>query len=150
MSQGRVELGTSVGYALKEAASALRAAMEEALRPLGLGVTQYSCLEVLAHRPGSSSSDLARATFVTRQSMGSLLQSLERDGLVARATEPAGGRALPTRLTAAGRSALQDASAAVRAVEARMLGGLTVTQEREALQLLRGMVRALQDDAGAD
>nr|WP_284289749.1 hypothetical protein [Angustibacter aerolatus] len=52
-----IDLGTSLGYLLKEASSALRAAMEQALQPLGLSITQYSCLELLAQRPGLSSSE---------------------------------------------------------------------------------------------
>ena len=34
-----IDLDTSLGYLLKEASSALRAAMEEVLRPLGMTVT---------------------------------------------------------------------------------------------------------------
>jgi len=39
-----VELDRSVGYVLKQASSALRAAMDAVLRPLELTVPQYSCL----------------------------------------------------------------------------------------------------------
>jgi len=63
----------AVGYVLKKAATALRAAMDNALRPLDLTVPQYSCLEVLGQRPGLSGSELARAVFVTRQSMNLVL-----------------------------------------------------------------------------
>jgi len=71
MSQGEAvgPVDQAVGYVLKQAATALRAAMDTVLRPLELTVPQYSCLEVLDQRPGLSSSELARATFVTRQSM---------------------------------------------------------------------------------
>ena len=118
MSQGAgIELETSLGYRLKEASSALRTAMEEVLRPLGMTITHYSCLELLAQRPGLSNSELARGTFVTRQSMNVLLQNLERDGYVTRPPEAAVGKALPTRLTLRGRQSLESASAAVRAVE---------------------------------
>lgn len=113
----QVDLDRSVGYVLKQASSALHAAMEAALRPLGLHITQYSCLELLQHRPGMSNSELARGAFVTRQSMSVVLQSLERDGLVARAEIASVGRALPAELTDLGRSRLAQASAAVRAVE---------------------------------
>jgi CubicO group peptidase (beta-lactamase class C family) len=82
-----VDLETSLGYLLKQASSALRAAMEEVLRPLGMSVTHYACLELLAQRPGLSNSDLARGAFVTRQSMNVLLQALERDGYVTRPAE---------------------------------------------------------------
>jgi len=145
MSQDAVDLQTSVGYLLKEASSALRAAMEEVLRPLGMSVTHYSCLELLAQRPGSSNSDLARGAFVTRQSMNVLLQALERDGDVTRAAQAPVGKALPTRLTARGRRRLEEASRAVRSVEVRMLAGLTDAEQADALRILRSMVRSLRD-----
>lgn len=150
MSQGsaRVDLDSSLGYLLKEASSALRAAMEEVLRPLGMTVTHYSCLELLAQRPGLSNSELARGAFVTRQSMNVLLQALERDGYVTRAAQAPVGKALPTRLTARGRRSLEKASAAVRAVELRMLAGLTDAEQSDAFRLLRSMVDSLH--AGPD
>jgi DNA-binding MarR family transcriptional regulator len=139
-----IDLETSLGYLLKEAASALRAAMESVLRPLGMTITHYSCLELLAQRPGLSNSELARGTFVTRQSMNVLLQALERDGFVTRAAEAPVGKALPTELTAEGRRSLVAASAAVRSVEVRMLDGMSPDEQAGALRALRSMVRSLR------
>lgn len=139
-----IDLETSLGYLLKEVSSALRAAMEEVLRPLGMTVTHYSCLELLAQRPGLSNSELARGAFVTRQSMNVLLQALERDGQVTRPPTAPVGKALPTRLTPRGRRRLAEASAAVRSVEDRMLAGLTGTERAEAFRILQGMARALR------
>jgi len=149
MSQGGpgIDLETSLGYLLKEASSALRAAMEAALRPLGMTVTHYSCLELLAQRPGLSNSELARGAFVTRQSMNVLLQTLERDGDVTRPAEDRVGKVLPTRLTARGRERLAAATAAVRAVEMRMLAGLSAEEQSVARGILRGMVASLRDPA---
>ena len=130
-----IELETSLGYLMKEVASALRTAMEAVLRPLGMSVTHYSCLELLAQRPGLSNSELARGTFVTRQAMNVLLQALEADGLVTRSEQPASGRALPTQLTAAGRAQLATASAAVKGVEDRMKSGLAPA-EQDALRTM--------------
>ena len=141
-----VDLETSLGYLLKQASSALRAAMEEVLRPLGMSVTHYSCLELLAQRPGLSNSELARGAFVTRQSMNVLLQALEGDGYVSRPAEAPVGRVLPTRLTARGRRSLAKASAAVRSVEVRMLAGLTETEQSNALRILQSMIYSLRDD----
>ncbi|MFF4487583.1 MarR family winged helix-turn-helix transcriptional regulator [Streptomyces sp. NPDC001544] len=140
-----VDLETSLGYLLKEASSALRVAMEEVLRPLGMSVTHYSCLELLAQRPGLSNSELARGAFVTRQTMNVLLQALERDGYVTRPAQPPVGKALPTRLTPRGRRSLEKASAAVRSVEARMLTGLTETEQSEAFRILQSMIHSLRD-----
>ncbi|UKA60617.1 MarR family winged helix-turn-helix transcriptional regulator [Arthrobacter sp. FW306-2-2C-D06B] len=146
MSQDGVDLETSLGYLLKEASSALRAAMEAALRPLGMTVTHYSCLELLAQRPGMSSSELARGAFVTRQSMSVLLQALERDGYVTRPAEAPVGKVLPTQLTPRGRRSLARATVAVRSVEVRMLGGLTQEKQSDAYQILQSMIQSLRNE----
>ncbi|MEV0679747.1 MarR family transcriptional regulator [Actinosynnema sp. NPDC050436] len=141
-----IDLATSPAYLLKEASSALRTAMEEVLRPLGMNITHYSCLELLAQRPGLSNSDLARGAFVTRQTMNVLLQSLERNGYVTRPAEAPVGKALPTRLTPRGRQSLKKATTAVRSVELKMLSAMTTTEQAEATKLLRTMIRSLRDD----
>lgn len=147
MRQDGIDLDTSLGYLLKQASSALRAAMEAVLRPLDMTVTEYSCLELLAQRPGLSNSELARGAFVTRQSMNVLLQAMERDGLVTRDAQPTSGKVLPTRLTPAGRRRLEKASAAVRSVEQRMLSGMTVAEQSDALKILRSMIHSLRSHA---
>jgi DNA-binding MarR family transcriptional regulator len=145
-----VDLEKSLGYLLKEASSALRVAMEEVLRPLGMTVTRYSCLELLAQRPGLSNSELARGAFVTRQSMNVLLQTLEREGYVTRPAEAPVGKVLPTRLTAQGRQSLEKASMAVRSVEVRMLAGLTEAEQAIAFRILHSMIHSLRaDDDGS-
>ena len=140
-----VELETSLGYLLKEASSALRTAMEAVLRPLGMTVTHYACLELLAQRPGLSNSELARGAFVTRQSMNVLLQALEEDGYVTRPAQAPVGKALPTRLTAQGRRSLEKATVAVRSVEDRMLSGMTPDERVDASRILRSMIHSLRD-----
>ena len=140
-----IDLDRSLGYLLKEASSALRSAMEEVLRPLGMSVTHYSCLELLAQRPGLSNSELARGAFVTRQSMNVLLQTLERDGYVTRPEAAPVGKVLPARLTPRGKRSLEEASVAVRAVEVRMLSGMTETEQSAAFRILQGMVRSLRE-----
>jgi len=140
------DLEESVGYALKQAAVALRTGMDAVLRPLGLSTSQYSCLEVLAQQPGLSNAELARATFVTRQAMDGVLRGLVERGLVTRSTTAPRGRALPTELTAAGREHLRAASSAVRAVERRMLAPL----DEERRRGLRADLAACTAALGAD
>jgi DNA-binding MarR family transcriptional regulator len=141
--QPGIDLETSLGYLLKEAASALRSAMEAVLTPLDMTVTRYACLELLAQRPDLSNSELARGAFVTRQSMNVLLQSLEREGFVVRPSEPPVGRVLPTRLTPLGRRKLAKATSAVKSVEDRMLKDLDVAQRAGARRMLRGFISSL-------
>lgn len=136
----------AVGYVLKQAAVALRNAMDVALRPLHLTVPQYACLELLGQRPGLSNAELARGAFVTRQSMNVVLRGLEERGLVTRPSTAPHGRELPTALTQAGRDQLQVASAAVRGVEKKMCAGLTPAQQQEILENLAACVRNLADN----
>jgi len=140
---GHIDLDTSVGYLLKQAATALRSAMDGALRPLGMTVSQYSCLEVLAHRPGISNSELARATFVSRQSMNVMLQALQSDGWVTRPDQAPSGRVLPVQLTPLGRERLDAASSAVRDVELRMHSGLSPADQSRLRTLLAECIGAL-------
>ena len=123
----QVDVGSSVGYALKRATTALHAAMDAELRPLELSVSQYSCLELLQARPELSRAALARSTFVTRQAMHQLIGGLRAAGLV-----DGDGRGYGERLslTDAGRAKLRAASAAVAAVEQRMLAELDGPQRR--------------------
>ena len=139
------DLGQSVGYALKVAATALRGAMEDALRPLDLSVQQYSSLEVLGQQPGISAAELARRTFVTRQSMQGVLQTLAARGLLTRPEAAPQGRALPTELTAAGRALLRQASRAVAEVERTMLGAFPAADERRLCEDLLRCAAALRD-----
>jgi DNA-binding MarR family transcriptional regulator len=139
----RVDLERSVGLALKQAASALQGGMASALRPLDLTVTQYACLEQLGHRPEQSSAELARAIFVTRQSMGDVLLGLRDRGLLARDDTADRGRARAVRLTAEGETLRIRASTAVRGVEERMLAGLDGGERDRLREALASCVAAL-------
>jgi DNA-binding MarR family transcriptional regulator len=139
----RVDLDTSIGYALKRTATALRAAMEASLRPLGLSVPQYSCLEILNAMPGISNADLARGVFVSRQAMHQLLGALQEAELVS-ATGPV--RVQRYSLTPKGEQAVAAASAAVAAVEEQMLSGLRGPERQRLLDDLERCTAALSED----
>ncbi|WP_149205177.1 MarR family winged helix-turn-helix transcriptional regulator [Actinotalea subterranea] len=145
MSQGEMvgDLDHAVGYVLKQAAAALRTAMDAALRPMDLTVPQYACLELLGQRPGLSNADLARGVFVTRQSMNGVLRGLQDRGLVTRPTTAPQGRALPTELTTTGREQLRRASAAVQAIQQQMVSHLSPAAQRRLVDDLASCVAAL-------
>ncbi|WP_320774305.1 MarR family winged helix-turn-helix transcriptional regulator [Streptomyces sp. CRN 30] len=134
-----------VGYRLKRTAAALRGAMDRALRVHGLTVPQYSCLELLDERPGLSNADLARGTFVTRQSANVVLRGLAEAGLITRAATSDHGRALPVHLTEAGRERLHVARGAVYAIETRMIEAVPERRLTELLADLDTMTAALEE-----
>ncbi len=115
------------GYALKRAQHALRVSMDDALRPLALTTPQYAVLSAIEAETGMSNARLARAAFVTPQTMHGLLTNLEKAALLARDADPAHGRVLRTRLTVRGRKVLAEAHRAVAAIEDRMIASLGAT-----------------------
>jgi len=119
----------AVGYALREAAAALRAAMDVVLRPLELTAPQYACLELVGRRPGLSNAELARSVVASRQSLNRILCGLQDRGLVTRPTTAAHGRSLPTELTTTGRRRLETARAAVRRVEQQMVATMSLPHQ---------------------
>ena len=139
----RVDIDTSIGYSLKRAATALRAAMEASLRSLDLSVPQYSCLEILDARPGISNADLARSVFVSRQAMHQLLVGLQEAGLVVAGGQ---GRVQRYTLTPEGSRVIAAASAAVAVVEERMLSGLRPAERKRLLADLERCTAALGED----
>ncbi|MES2170395.1 MAG: MarR family transcriptional regulator [Actinomycetota bacterium] len=139
-----MEYQPPVGYVLKQAQSLLRLRMEEALAPVQLTVSQYSCLHLLRREPGASAAALARGTFVTRQSMNAMLQLLLDRGLVQRPDTADNGRALPATLTTAGADVLAAAQARVDEVESRMLSGLEQPDRNALLRTLTACVNALE------
>ncbi len=138
-------LAESVGYRLKYASAALRSAMDNALLPLGLSVSQYSCLEQLRQHPGLSNAELARGLFVSRQSTNLVLRGLQERGLLDRPDTVDEGRARPTRLTQEGSSLLREASRAVRAVEQKMVSPLSPASRTLLLEALTVCAEALAE-----
>jgi len=115
------------GYALKRAQHALRVSMDDALRPLALTTPQYSVLSAIEAETGMSNARLARAAFVTPQTMHGLLTNLEKAALLARDADPAHGRVLRTRLTDRGQKLLAEAHRAVAVIEDKMVASLGAT-----------------------
>ncbi|MGW5663469.1 MarR family winged helix-turn-helix transcriptional regulator [Streptomyces sp. NPDC003758] len=134
-----------VGYLLKRAQAALRGAMDKVLREHGLTVPQYATLELLAMHPGMSNADLARATFVTRQSGNVVLRGLQEAGLITRPATAGHGRARPAHLTGAGHARLAAVQAAVYAIEQRMVGAIPPQRLAALLTDLDRMAAALEE-----
>ena len=118
------EMARRVGYRLKLAQNALRVAMDETLAGLGVTAPQYAVLSAVAIDPGISNAALARAAFVTPQTMQGVIANLEKAGLLARTPDPHHGRIKRAALTGRGKSVLKRAHDRVVAVESAMLSGL--------------------------
>ncbi|MGI5131308.1 MarR family winged helix-turn-helix transcriptional regulator [Pseudonocardia sp. CA-107938] len=137
----------SLLYAVKQVELAVRARLDEVLRPTGVTTQQYTALTVLARRDGMTSAELARHSFVTAQTMTDLVAALERRGLITRRSDPAHGRRIAISLSDAGRELLAELSEPVAAVEQRMIGRLSAAEREELHDVLNRCRAALTTDA---
>ena len=135
---------------LKQLHNALRATIEEALAPAALTLSEASVLSDLSVVPGRSNAELARANFVTPQSMITLLKSLEMRRLVVRLPSPGGGRSMPAELTPEGAKQLMAFRLAMRQVEHLLLRGLAPKDQKRLRELLEGCVEAMQSEHKID
>lgn len=131
-----------LGYALKRAQHALRLNMDGALRTVQLTMPQYAVLCAIEAEQGLSNARLARAAFVSAQTMQGILANLERDGLVRRPPDPSHGKILRNELTDRGRKLLTKAHLAVHIVEDRMVASLG---EKAAERLAAALSKCADD-----
>lgn len=105
--------------ALLTLARTAEADLGDRLRPLGLTVRTLGLLGHISRQPGVSFSELARRSRITVQSAHTAVQKLVADGLVNDTTANAGQRST-LELSAAGRSVLDAAMAAVTTTDAEL------------------------------
>ncbi|MFF5701108.1 MarR family winged helix-turn-helix transcriptional regulator [Streptomyces sp. NPDC012794] len=131
-------MSTSLLYLVKRTELAVRARLEELVRPAGITALQYTALTVLDRHDGISAAQLARDSFVTAQTMADMVRALESRGLIRREPNPANRRERLVLLTEAGKGLLDEYARPARALEERMVADLTpeeVDGFRRALQL---------------
>lgn len=135
-----------IGYQLKFTQNRLRLRLEAKLAGTGVSPSQNAVLLAIAENPRMSNAALARAAFVTPQSMQGMLVTLERDGFIVRTPHPGHGRIIMTELTDAGRRAAQAGMIAAEAVEREMLAGMNGDEAKILRELLRRCADALGED----
>tara|TARA_R100000935_G_C2826621_1_gene162662 strand:- start:160 stop:588 length:429 start_codon:yes stop_codon:yes gene_type:complete len=124
-----------LGYLLKTAQHALRREMDDALRPLGLSVSQYAVMADIERTPGLANADLARRAFITPQSMQGILSNLEKAGLIQRGSDANHGRRQPSELTDKGRVMLKGAETVAHEMEQKMAKAIAPLSTNEVSAL---------------
>jgi len=136
------------GYLVKRVQAALRATMDDALRPLGLGTSQYAILEALYETPDADATNaaIARRCFITPQSANEMISTMIENRLVLRRSSTATPR-ITFSLTKRGRDKCIEARDRVFVVEERMLAGTTRADRKHLVILLDRCARALERQA---
>ena len=117
-----------LGYLFRLAHQRFRALLDSELQDLGLSAQDYGILSLFETRLELSTSELARISQVTRQTMHTSILSLEAAGLVQRSAR--NQRVVLVRPTTRGRKCLETATRRVRVVEHAALADLSREDER--------------------
>jgi DNA-binding MarR family transcriptional regulator len=128
-----------IAYLIARAERAVRAQLDDLTPAHGLSTPKYTALSVLERRPGLSSAELARASFVTPQAMHPFVLSLESDGLIQRHPDSDNKRILRITLTRRGAAALRACERDVDALENRAVHSLS-GKDVDTLRRLLGVV----------
>lgn len=132
-----------ISYVIARLERAVRAQINERLKPHGLTTLQYTTLSILERGGELSNAQLARRAYMTPQSMYEVIEALEKKGLVGRTPHPNHRRVFPAALTAKGRKVLAACNTAIDELEEQMLADLTPHQARSLANGLVSAVRAL-------
>lgn len=116
---------------------ALHTRTADALARLRLTPALFAVLNVLGARGGTIQQQLSSDMGIDPSAMVKLINELEDAGLADRRRRPNDRRAWEVTITPKGRRTLQRARRLASEVEDEVLGGLTATDRRQLLTLLR-------------
>src|SRR3954468_15261233 len=119
-----------LGYLVRQASVAVRAAMEKVLADLEITPPQFSVLTMIVAYPGVSGAELARLTFLTPQTINVIVRNLEKAGAIRKAADAEHGRILRLTATAKGQALLRRCRARVAEVDERLASLLGRDEER--------------------
>lgn len=137
-------------YLIKQVEMGMRRPFEELIAQHGISTAGYTALTVLQNRPGITSSELARRSFVRAQTMAETVAALSEAGLVRREKDPGHGRQILLFITDLGLERVAGLSEEVTGLESHMLDRLTAEESAELLRVLRAVRDSLSDPALAE
>src|SRR5258707_7348437 len=97
--------------------------------------------------PGLSGADLARVALLTPQTVGVIIRNLERDGAIRKSPHPVHGRVLQWTLTRRGGTLLDKCRRHVKALERRLMAGLSGQTQLAVRRWLSKVAADLQHEA---
>lgn len=137
----------SLLYRLSRLQRVTRHALENRVAELGLNIPEHSALLVVSERAPITNADLARASYVSAQTMIVLVAGLEERGLLRRV--PLGtGRSLLIDLTAAGKRMVAQLEQIHAAMADEIVRGTTVKPD-ELAELLRDLTANVVPPSGS-
>ena len=107
------------------------------IRNTGLTSGQPKVLEYLLSHDGSVQKELATACYIEPATLTSVLNGMEKKGLIQRKTESQNRRSLHVYLTPKGRTQAQEVNKAFASLEEKALQNFTGQEQKQLMDLLQ-------------
>jgi DNA-binding MarR family transcriptional regulator len=140
--EGIKELNERIPFLLSQLGVYLAEDFVHRLEPLGLEPRAYAVMKALSEHDGRSQRELSMQLGIHRNVMVTVVDKLEREGLVKRMPHPADRRAFAVTLTDKARDLLPKLDAQGRAQEDEITASLTAAERTAVLQFLQRMSTA--------
>ena len=131
------DLEDLIGYNLKRAYVIVQSDFRNALGEDGMSPRVFSALSLCIRFPNITQSELARMMGIERSGLVAIVDELEARAYLRRAAVPGDRRVQALVPTKAGRTAYDEAIAAVRAHEDRLFADMTHEEKDTLLSLLK-------------
>ncbi len=126
------------------AAKKLKRLKRHTIQNADLTPSQYSILGMLCEKDGRPLNELATACCCSRSTITGIIDTMEKNGLVARAANPGDRRSLLVMLSDKGR-ALANATPDLEGIFEGCCGGITAAEIRQLSRLLTKLNNAIPD-----
>jgi DNA-binding MarR family transcriptional regulator len=136
---GIAELHERIPFLLSQLGVYLAEDFVHRLEPFGVEPRAYAVLKALSEDDGRSQRELSTELGIHRNVMVTIVDKLEREGLVKRMPHPADRRAFAVTLTDKARQLLPKLDAQGRAQEDEVTASLTDAERKAVLQHLQSM-----------
>lgn len=135
---------TCVAYNLRRASRLVSQAYDQALKPTGLKVTQFSLLVSFVLAPSSKMAQLAQWLGMDRTTLSRNLRVLEKRGLVELEQGQQDRRELKVRITSEGKKVFEQATPLWLKAQEEVVGGIGQERWAELAKELRSLVSGLK------
>lgn len=132
-----------VTYLVKRLEMAVRSNLDQLTSELDISTPHYAALSSLLQKPGMTSAELARMSFVSAQAAHQMINVMERKGLVRREVSPHHRKELQIFLTERGRECLRQCDERMEQVENLMFASLSPEEQHILADLLTRCSKAL-------
>lgn len=130
-------------YLIKQVELGVRRPFEDLLASRGISTPTYTALTVLRRRPGITSSELARRSFVRAQTMAQTVNGMLETGLVRREKDPGHGRQMLLYITSEGNRTIDSVRDEVQELDGLIASALDEEDRRQLIRHLRACRDAL-------